>query len=76
MAVFHCVEQLEEDVLDETIVRQIAAGMQDLRGEIMVRCIVHNDVSVVELFSNTMQGNHARVGSGNLVQRNFKLSLA
>jgi hypothetical protein len=62
MAVFNCVEQLEEDILDESIVPQIAAGMQDLCVEIMVRCIVHNDVSVVELFNDTMQGNHARVG--------------
>jgi hypothetical protein len=79
VAVFHCVEQLEEDVLDESVVPEIATTMQDLGEEIVVRCIVHDDVGVVALFDDTMEGDHARVGRGELVKCYFTdvdLSLA
>jgi len=62
MAIFNCIEQLEKDVLDEPVVPKIAAAMQDLGKQIVVRCIVHDDVSVVELFNDTMKGDHARMG--------------
>ena len=71
MAVFHCVEQMEENVLDETIVPQIAAAMQDLCGEIVVRCIVHDNVHVCILLNHAVEGDDARVGRGNLMQNDF-----
>jgi len=79
VAVFHCVEQLEEDVLDESIVSEITATMQDLGEEIVVRCIVHDDVGMISLINDAMEGDHARVGRGELVECYFAdvdLSLA
>lgn len=79
VAVFHCVEQLEEDVFDETVVPEIATTMQDLGEEIVVRCIVHDDVGVVALFDDAMEGDHTRVGRSELVESYFAdvdLSLA
>ena len=71
MAVFHCVEQLEENVFDETIVPQIAAAMQDLCGEIMVRRIVHDNVHVCILLNHAVEGDDARVGRGDLMESDF-----
>ena len=79
VAVFHCVEQLEEDVFDESVIPKIATTMQDLREKIVVRCIVHDDVGVITLFDDAMEGDHARVGRGKLVECYFAdvdLSLA
>ena len=72
MAVFHCVEQLEENILDEIIVPKIAGIMQNLCGEIIVRCIVHDDVDVGTLLYHAVERDDARVGRGELVQSNFR----
>ena len=71
VAVFNCIEQLEENVLDEDVVPKIATTMQDLGEEIVVRCIVHDDVGVVALVDDAMEGDHARVGRGELVECYF-----
>ena len=45
----------------------------------MVRCIVHDDVGVVSLINDAMEGDHARVGRCELVECYFAdvdLSLA
>ena len=76
MAVFHCVEQMEENVLDETIVPQIAAAMQVLCGEIVVRCIVHDNAHVCILLNHAAEGDDARVGRGDLKQSDLDLPLA
>ena len=71
MAVFNCIEQLEENVLDEGIVPKIATTMQDLGEEIVVRCIVHDNVGVVALVNDVMESDHARVGRGKPVKHYF-----
>lgn len=54
VAVLHCVDELQEDVLDKHVVSKIAAAMEDLREQIVVRSVVHDDVSVVALIYNTV----------------------
>ena len=79
VAVLDSVEQLQEDVLDEAIVPKIAAAMQDLGEEIVIRRIIHNDICVGALVHNAVEGDHARVCRGELVQGDFAdvdLSLA
>ena len=71
MAIFHSIEELKEDVLDEGIVPKIAAAMQDLSEEIMVGCVIHHDVGETAFLHNTMEGNHAWVRRCELMQGNF-----
>ena len=71
VAVFDCIEQLKENVLDERVVPEVTAAVQNLGKEVVVRRVVHDDVCVVSLFYNAMESDHARVDGSELVQRNF-----
>jgi hypothetical protein len=71
MAIFHRIEQLEEDILDETVVPKIAAAMQDLSEQIMVRSVVHDDVGKVAFLHHAVKGNHAWMRRCELMQGNF-----
>lgn len=54
MTIFNCVEQLQKYVLDQRIIPDIATVIQDLREEIIIRRIIHDDVRVVSLVHDTM----------------------
>ena len=63
MAIVSCIEQLKENILDETVVSKIATAMENVREQILVRCIVHDDVHVclVEVLHDTVEGDNAQV---------------
>ena len=68
MAVFNRIEQLQEDVLDEFILAKVPALVEDLGEEVTVLAIVHNDVSEIFAFDDTMEGDDIGVGGGKLVE--------
>ena len=79
MAIVNCVEQLKENILDEGVVSQIAAAMENLRKQIMIRCVIHDDISVVEVLHNAVECDNARVSGCDLMQSDLadmNLSLA
>lgn len=53
------------------VVSEIAAAMEDLREQIMVRRVIHDDISMVPLVHDAVQSDDARVRRGELVQGDF-----
>jgi hypothetical protein len=79
MAVLNSIEQLEEDMLDEEVIAEIAATMKDLGEKVSVAGVVHNNVRVIVLFDNAVKGDNVRVRGCKLMQGNFadvKMALA
>jgi hypothetical protein len=68
VAVFNCVEQLQEDMLDKFILAKVPALVEDLGEEVTVLAIVHNDVCEIFVLDDTMEGNDIRVSGGELVE--------
>jgi hypothetical protein len=68
VAVVNCIEQLQEDVLDEFILAQVPALVEDLGEEVTILTIVHNDICEIFVLNNTMEGNDIGVGGGELVE--------
>lgn len=61
MTVLNCVEQLKEHVFNQCVVPEIAAAMQYLREQVVVWCVVHDDVGAVVVLHDTMQRDNAGV---------------
>jgi hypothetical protein len=61
MTILNCIEQLKEYVLNQSVVPEIAAAMQYLREQVVVRCVVHDNIGAVVVLNDTMQSNDARV---------------
>lgn len=61
MTILNCVKQLEEDVLNQCVVPKIAAAMQYLREQVMVRCVVHDDIGAVVVLHDTVESDDTRV---------------
>ena len=68
VAVFNCIEQLQEDVLDEFILAKIPALVEDLGEEVTVLAIIHNDVCKIFVLDDTMEGNDIGVSGGEFVE--------
>lgn len=68
VAIVNCVEQLKENILDESVVSKIATAMENLREQIVVWCVVHDDVGVVEVLHDAVEGDNARVSGCDLMQ--------
>ena len=68
MAVFNRIEQLQEDVLDEFILAEVPALVEDLGEEVTVLAVVHDDIREIFILNNTMEGNDIWVGGGKLVE--------
>lgn len=58
-------------MFDNMVVTKVARLVQDLREKVFVWRIIHNDICVVEVLYNAVEGDDGRVGRGDLVQRNF-----
>lgn len=71
VAIFNCVKQLKENVLDERVITEIAAAVQDLRKEIVVGSVIHDDVGKIEGFDNTVKSDDSRMPRSKLVQCDF-----
>ena len=79
MAVLDRVEQLKKDILDEDVIAQITPLMQDLREEIAVGAIFHDDEGVLVVLDDAMKRHHVRVARCELVEGDLahvKLALA
>lgn len=62
MAIFDGIKKLEENVFDQVILTKVAAMVQDLREEISVGSVVHDEVGVVVLLHNPVEGDNVWVG--------------
>ena len=71
MAVFHSIEHLKKDVLDERVVAEIPAVVKNLRKEVVVGGEIHNNISVIEVFHDAMQSYYTGVDGGELVKGDF-----
>lgn len=71
MAVLDCFKELKEYVLDESVFPKVPTTVQNLREQIMIRCVVQDDVCVAIILDNPVKRNNARVSRRNLVQRNL-----
>jgi hypothetical protein len=71
VAILHCVQQLEEDMLDEDVVPEIAAIMEDLCEQITIAGVVHDDVRVVEVLYDPVEGDDVRMDRCELMEGDF-----
>ena len=68
VAVFDGVEELEEDVLDEMVLAEVATVVEDLGEEVAVGGKVHDEVGVVVLLDDAVEGDDVGVGRGEAVE--------
>ena len=71
MAILNCIEELQKHMLDEGIVAQVPALVQNLGEQVVVWGVVHYNIGVIPVFDDAMEGDDRRMGRGELVQRNF-----
>ena len=64
MAVFNHIEQLQEDVLDESILAKVPALVEDLGEEAATPAIVHNNIREIFNLDETMEGNDIWTSGG------------
>ena len=64
VAVFNHIEQLQEDVLDEFILANAPALMEDLGEETAILAVVHNDIREIFVLDETMEGNDIGTSGG------------
>lgn len=79
VTILNAIEHLQEYVLDEVVVTKISTAVEDLREQVVVWSVVHDDVGVTVLFDDSMKGNDVGMGAGDLVESNLAyvdLSLA
>ena len=67
MAIVNCRE-LKGNILDESVVSKIATGMEIFREQIVVQCVVHDDVGVVGVLHDATECDNAWVSGCDLVQ--------
>ena len=61
MAILNCVKQLQEDVFDQNVVAKIAAIMEDLREQVVVRGVVQDNIRPVVFLDDAVKGDDVRV---------------
>ena len=71
MAIVNCIKQLEENFPDQVVLTEISAVMEDLRKEITIATVVHDDPSVLRVLDDAMQGHNTRVCRGQLMKSNL-----
>lgn len=62
MAVFDGIEKLEEYVFNKVVLSKVTAMVQDLREEVTVGSVVHDEVGVVVLLYNPVEGDNVWMG--------------
>ena len=62
MAILNCIEQLQKHMLDEGIVAQVPALVQNLGEQVVVWGVVHNNIGVIPVFDDTVEGDDRGVG--------------
>lgn len=68
VAVLNCVEQLKEHILDELVIAEVSAIMENLSEEIAVRAVVHDNPSEMRVFDNAIKGHNAGMCRSELVK--------
>ena len=68
MAVLDCVKQLQEYFLNKIVIAQITTMVEDLRKQVAVLAIVHNDIGVLWVLDDAVEGNNVGVRGGELVE--------
>lgn len=71
MAVFYRIKQLKENLPDQVILTKIPPIVQDLREEITVTTVIHDDPGVLVVFDDAMEGHNARMCRGQLMKSDF-----
>lgn len=71
MAVLNCIEQLKEDLPDKIVISEISSVMEDLREEVTVWTVVHDDPGILLIFDDAMKGHNARMCRGQLMKGDF-----
>lgn len=56
-------------MFDKVVATEVATVVEDLGEEVVVCSIVHDDVSIIEIFDDTVEGNDVRVSASYLVKR-------
>lgn len=68
MAIVYCVEQLKENLPNQVVLTKISAVVQDLREEITVAAVVHDDPCVLLVFNDAMKGHNSWMCRGQLMK--------
>lgn len=71
VAAFDGVEKLKKDVLNEIIITEISAAMQNLSEQVAVASVIHDNKRVLVVLDDTMEGHNVRVRRGQLMKSNF-----
>lgn len=58
-------------MFDDMVIAEVARLVQDLCEQVFVWSIIHDDVCIVEVLDNAVEGDDGGVSGGDLVQRNF-----
>ena len=61
VAVVNCIEQLKEYILDEVVVSEVSTVMEDLREQVAVRAVIHDDPGIVLILDDTMESDDTRM---------------
>jgi hypothetical protein len=56
MAILDCIEQLQKYMLDEGIIAQVPALVQNLGEQVVVWGVVHDNIGVIPVFDYAMEG--------------------
>jgi hypothetical protein len=62
MAIFNGIKELEEYVFNEVVLSKVTAMVQDLRKEVSIGSVVHDEVGVVVLLYNPVEGDNVWMG--------------
>ena len=68
VAVLDCVKQLQEYFLNKFVIAQITAMVEDLREQVAVLAIVHNNISVLWVLDDAVERNDVGMRRGELVE--------
>lgn len=71
MAIFDGIKKLKKYVFNKVILSEVAAVVQDLREEITVGSVVHDEVGVVVLFHDPVEGDYVWVGRRKAMKGDF-----
>jgi hypothetical protein len=58
VAILDCAKQLQENMLDETVIPQISTVIQNLSEQVSIAGILHDDVSVIVLLDHPVKGGN------------------
>jgi len=79
VAILNCVKQLQKYMPDQDVVAEVAAVVENLREQVVVRSIVQNDIGAVTFLNHAVESDHVGVRAGDLMECYFTdmdLSLA